>query len=228
MRGDGQRIWATGLASLVLAAGLTACTGGTGGGDGRPGGGASGTGTAAAKACGDGTFSWSAVKKSDRLTGVSENERLGAGGGALRNPLERVYTPRPSVRTQGPALSPAEVLFSLGKKIGEIDSTARTLADDDSGTTHAFTDVHAKAPALDNGAVRLDGAGDYVTYDGVREVTGDFRYSCPDGRTTTGHARSWTVDLSGVLDCGETMDARIARQAARLSCETGSAATKGA
>ncbi|MCG7204667.1 hypothetical protein [Streptomyces arenae] len=224
MRGTGRRIRATGLAAVALAAALTACTagGGGGGGDGH------GTTAARPKACRGGTFTWSGVKQSDRLTGVSASQRLGKGGGALENPLRRVYTPHPSVRTEGPALSPAEVLFSLGKRIGEIDSTAATLADDDSGTTYVFTDVHAKAPALDDGFTRIDGPGDIVAYAGVREVTGTFRYSCRDGASSTGQARNWRVDLAGLVNCGETVGAGIARQAARLSCEDGSAARKGA
>ncbi|MGW5650927.1 hypothetical protein [Streptomyces humi] len=220
MRGTGRRIRATGLAAVALVAGLTACTGGGGGGGG--GGDAHGTTAARPKACRGGTFTWSGVKQSDRLTGVSASQRLGKGGGALENPLRRVYTPQPSVRTEGPALSPAEVLFSLGKRIGEIDSTAATLADDDSGTTYVFTDVHAKPPALDQSFTRTEAAGDIVTYAGVREVAGTFRYSCADGTTTTGRARTWKVDLAGLVICGDTADVAIARQAARLSCEAGS------
>ncbi|WP_143145072.1 hypothetical protein [Streptomyces humi] len=219
MRGTGRRIRVAGPAAVALAAVLTACTGGgDGGGDGGR--------DARAGACTDGTFTWSGVTQTDRLTGVSASERLGAGGGVLKNPLRRVYTPRVSVRAEGPAISPAEVLFSLGKRIGEIDSTAATLAADDSGTTYAFTDAHAEAPSLDAGFTGLDGAGDFVAYAGVREVTGTFRHSCPDGASSTGRARSWKVDLNGVLDCDDAVDEALARQAARLSCEAGAAAAK--
>jgi hypothetical protein len=182
---------------------------------------------AAARACTDGTFTWSGVTKNDRLTGVSEAQRVGDGGGRLTRRLERVHAPRPSVRTEGPPVSAAEVLYSLGRKIGEIDSDAPTLAKDDSGTTYAFTDPRAKAPALESGTSRVDSAGQFVTYAGVREVAGDFRYACPDGRTTTGHARNRTVDLDGILSCDESVEeSALALQAARLSCPAGSPATK--
>ncbi|CAM5738950.1 hypothetical protein SALBM311S_11032 [Streptomyces alboniger] len=73
----------------------------------------------------------------------------------------------------------------------------------------------------------MDGSGEFVTYAGVREVSGDFRYSCPGGRTSTGHARNWTVDMQGVLSCDESVGrSALALQAARRSCAAGTAATK--
>jgi hypothetical protein len=160
---------------------------------------------------------------------VSEVQRIGEGGGRLTHRMQRVYTPGPSVRTEGPSVSAAEVLYSLGKKIGEIDSDATTLAKDDSGTTYVFADPKAEAPVLESGFSRVDGAGQFVSYAGVREVVGDFRYSCSGGRTTTGHARNYTVDLDGLLSCDESVDKdTLALQAARRSCAAGSAATKGA
>ncbi|MCD7439041.1 hypothetical protein K4B79_12475 [Streptomyces lincolnensis] len=226
MRGITRRTGAAGLAAVALAAALTACTGGEGKRDSRSSG--KGDKGAVVKACADGNFTWSDVKKTDRLTGVSEVESLGEGGGRLTMRLERVYTPRPSVRTTGPAVSSAEVLFSLGKKIGEIKTDARTLAEAD-GETWSFTDVNVKAPDINDGATETDGAGRFVHFAGVREVTGDFSYACPGGRTTTGHARTWQVDITGVLACDERAgDSDLAAQAARRSCEEGSPATQDA
>jgi hypothetical protein len=224
MRGTARRIWAAGLATAVLAAGAAACSGGGANGDGRSGG---TTGKTVVQACAGGTFTWSGITKTDRLTGVSEVQRIGAGGGGLTNRLRRVYTPGPSVRTEGPSVSAAEVLYSLGKKIGEIDSDAPALAKDDSGTTYVFADPKAEAPRLESGFTRVDGSGEFVTYTGVREVTGDFRYACPGGRTTTGHAGNRTGDLDGLLNCEESVDRNaLARPAARRSCASGSAATR--
>jgi hypothetical protein len=213
MRGTVRRACAAGLVIGVLVTGPTACTGEPEG-DGT----ARETGRARAKACAKGTFTWSHVTTRDRLTGVSEPERLGAGGGALQNPMRRVYTPSPSVRADGPAPSAAEVLFSLGKKTGEIDSDARTLAEA-GGDTWAFTDVRLPAPELDDDRVTPGAAGNFVQYAGVREVAADFRYSCPDGRTVSGHARTWTVDFGGLIDCEERPDSPPAREAAQRSCE---------
>ncbi|MFI9750504.1 hypothetical protein [Streptomyces collinus] len=214
MRGMVGRACTAGLVIGVLVTGLTACTGDAGDGKAAKG---RQTGKAVAKACADGTFTWSHVTKRDRLTGVSDPEQLGEGGGSLQNRMRRVYTPRPSVRADGPAPSPAEILFSFGKKTGDIDSDARTLAEV-SGDTWAFTDVRLPAPRLDDDRVTPHAAGEFVQYAGVREVSADFRYTCPDGRTVSGHARNWTVDISGLTDCDERPDSALAREVARHAC----------
>ena len=214
MRGTIRRACTAGLVIGALVTGLGACTGGSG--DDRAGKGRK-TGKPVATACADGTFTWSHLTERDRLTGVSDPERLGKGGGALRNPMRRVYTPSPSVRADGPAPSPAEILFSLGKKTGEIDSDARTLAQADD--TWSFTDVRQPAPELDNDRVKPTTAGEYLQYAGVREVAADFRYSCPGGRTVSGHARNWTVDFTALTGCDERPDSPLAREVARRSCE---------
>ncbi|NUP20598.1 MAG: hypothetical protein HOZ81_31850 [Streptomyces sp.] len=217
MRGA-LRVCTTGLATAVLAAGLTACTGGE---KDEPTNSAKGAKAAVVKACTDGTFTWTGVRKKDRLTGVSEARRV-APDGSYKARMERVYTPRPAVRAAGPTVSPAEVLFSLGKRIGEIDSYARTLAEVD-GDTYSFTDVHLAPPDLDSGVSKVTGPGENVEYVGVREWEGDFRYTCSGGKTTTGHARNWTVDISGILSCDESVDGDgLALQAARRSCAEGS------
>ncbi|MFJ4564409.1 hypothetical protein ACIP4U_11950 [Streptomyces caelestis] len=220
MRGTVRRACAAGLVIGVLVTGLTACSGD----DRAPRAGE--TDRAVRKTCADGTFAWSRVTERDRLTGVSDPERLGTGGGRLHHSMRRVYTPRPSVRADGPAPSAAEILFSLGKKTGEIDSDARTLAEA-GGDTWSFTDVRLPAPELDEERTAPGAAGEYVQYAGVREVAADFRYTCPDGRTVSGHARNWTVDLGGLMDCEEKTDSALAREAARYSCEEGSADTPG-
>ncbi|MFE9772759.1 hypothetical protein ACFYOV_13955 [Streptomyces sp. NPDC005931] len=222
MRGTTRRSRAAGPLAVTLVALLAACSGG---GTGEPR--SSRTSEkAAVRACAGGMFAWSGVRKTDRLTGVAERQQLGKNGGKLTKPLTRVYTPRPSVQADGPVASPAEVLFSLGKKIGEIESDARTLAQTD-GETWSFTDVHVKAPALDPSITAVNGPGDIVNYAGVREVAGDFRYTCPGGETVTGHARTWQIDMGGVLDCGESVDSDLALQAARRACPQGSEAAAG-
>ncbi|GGW88507.1 hypothetical protein [Streptomyces lomondensis] len=211
MRGRVRPARAAGLVIGVLATGLAACTGGGGAARDHE------TDRPTAAACANGTFTWSHVNKRDRLTGVSEPERLEADGGPTRNALRRVHTPRPSVRADGPVPSAAEVLFSLGKKTGEIDSDAPTLSEA-GGDTWAFTDVRQPAPELDTDRVTPHAAGEFYQYAGVREVSADFRYTCPDGRTASGHARNWTVDLAGLADCGERPDSALAREAAQHAC----------
>ncbi|PPS77780.1 MULTISPECIES: hypothetical protein [Streptomyces] len=213
MHGMAGRVCRAGLVIGVLVAGVAACTGGSGGNDADQG---RRTDKPVARACANGTFTWSHLTERDRLTGVSDLERLGKGGGPLRNPMRRVYTPSPSVRADGPAPSPAEILFSLGKKAGEIDSDARTLAE--AGETWPFTDVRQPAPELDTDRIKPDAAGEYIQYAGVREVAADFRYRCPDGRTVSGHARNWTVDFAVLTDCEVRPDSPVAREVARRSC----------
>ncbi|MFJ4535973.1 hypothetical protein ACIP39_08350 [Streptomyces tibetensis] len=209
------RVCGAGLVVGVLVTGVAACTG-SGGGNGADQ--ARKTDEPVATACANGTFTWSHLTERDRLTGFSDPERIGKGGGALQNPMRRVYTPSPSVRAQGPAPSAAEILFSLGKKAGEIDSGAPTLAEAD-GETWPFTDVRQPAPKLDDDGVEPRAAGEYVRYAGVREVSADFRYRCPDGRTVSGHARNWTVDFAVLTDCGVHPDSALAREVFRRSCE---------
>lgn len=223
MRGTVRRAWAAGAATAILVAGVAACTS-----DKKDAPKSSvKSDKAVVKACAGGTFTWSGVKQTYRLTGVAEMQLVGQEGAKLTKPVKRVYTPRPSVETEGPAVSPAEVLYSLGKKIGEIESD-RTLADVERDAD-SFTDVNRKAPALDNGTIEVEAAGKFVHFAGVREVTGDFSYSCPGGKTSTGHVRSWTVDIDGDLECDVALGAKTedyARQAARRSCEEGAPATE--
>ncbi|WP_420035405.1 hypothetical protein ACN2WE_26340 [Streptomyces sp. cg28] len=212
-------------AVVVLAAGAAGCTGGTD----RDADRGAGTGRSAvpvARACADGTFTWTDVeKRTEKLTGVSTVQKLGKDGGKLTLPLKRVAEALPSVRTKGPAVSPAEVLFSLGKKTGEIDSDAATLADVD-GDTWTFTDVDDAPPRPGGAVTTMEDGGRFVTYAGVREASGTFRYTCDDGRTTTGRARHWTVDVGGVLSCDKAVGKGLAHEAARRSCRPGDTATK--
>lgn len=235
MREIARRSWAAGVAAVALAAGLTACSGGSDeGGDGDSKASASQAATVSPasgkQACADGTYTWSGVRETKRLTGVSEPERVGKGGGTLTERPARVYTPRQSVEAHGSALSSAEVLFSLGRKAGVIESDADTLADED-GTTYTFTDVNAKAPELnDSGSYKVDGAGRFIQYAYTVEVAGDFRYDCADGTDVLGHAVGWKVDGFGLLDCDAAIgggDEKLARNAARLGCEAGAEAVRG-
>ncbi|MFJ8109712.1 hypothetical protein [Streptomyces sp. NPDC096132] len=236
MRGITGRSWAAGVAAVALAAGLTACTGGPdddGGGKATSGAKVASASPATGKrACTNGTYTWTGIGQTKRLTGITEPERLGKGGGRLTYRLTRVYTPHQSVEASGPALSFAEVLFSLGKKTGLIQSDAATAAEDDS--KDAFADVNRKAPDLNPGGTNaVDGAGRFVQYAYTVEVAGDFRYSCADGTDVLGHAVGWKIDGSGIIDCdhsidGDPGDTALARSAALLVCDPGSAATKGA
>ncbi|MGW0578682.1 hypothetical protein ACWD25_22565 [Streptomyces sp. NPDC002920] len=229
MRETIRGAWPAGLITAALLTGLVACTGGAKDDGAKPSGAtgpASASPVAGKQACTNGTYTWSGVRTAERLTGVSEPERLGKDGGRLTYPLARVYTPHQSVEAEGPAPSSSEVLFSLGRKAGVIDSDAATLAEDD-GMTYSFTDVNAKAPELnEDGTDSVDGAGLFVRYAFMTEVEGDFRYSCADGTAVLGHAVGWKTDAGGLLDCDRSVTEAMARTAAELVCAPGSAAAK--
>ncbi|MFE6224983.1 hypothetical protein [Streptomyces sp. NPDC057854] len=196
-------------ATVALLAGTAACTSG---GDGR----ATATGrptTAApsATACAGGAYAWSDVVERAVLTGVADRQVLGAGGGKLTEPLRRVHTPRTAVDTEsGPKADPVATLRSLGARVGGA------------GEDDAFADPGQPAPDLGASGTDVDGAGTFVWYAYVREVTGAFRLTCPGGEPSTGTAVGWSVDGTGVLDCDEPRsaleDSEAALAAARASC----------
>ncbi|MHC5904454.1 hypothetical protein ACVNF4_11190 [Streptomyces sp. S6] len=223
-----------GLAVLaVLAAvGLTACTGGSDDDratapDGET---PSLSPVPTAQACKDGTYTWSGIQRTDRLTGVSAAVEVSGElidkSQKLELPERRVFTPQISVTAQGPALPSAEILFSLGKKTGEIDSTARTLAEDDGGG-YLFTEVGNHPVALDGTSITPNAAGTFVSYEGVVEVRGNFRYTCADGSVVQGQAQSWTDSVGGVFQCDKPLDADAFRRlAAQRSCKPNDAALR--
>ena len=183
----------------------------------------------AAKACAHGTYQWFNVERPIRLTALTTPEELGEGGGKFKNALQRVWTPVTSVSMEGPAVPSREVLLSLAVWIGEAEKT-------DEAADLSFTEVGRKPKDLKRaGAVSVDGAGRFVRYAEVRAVEADFRYTCPGAATvTTGHAKGWTVEGGGTLECGTRIRAEgagraprtAAREAARLSCGPGSVAAK--
>ena len=212
-----------GLALAALLAGAVGCSSGSGDAGKTSDSATAGTKGAqpavADKACANGTYTWINIEKPTRLLGVSDVETLGKGGGTLKHRVRRLATVRIAVQAGTGAPAAKEILTSLGKKIGEIDS------DDYVG---AFTEVGRKGPGLNDGGAAPEESGRFVQYAAVRVVEADFRYTCPGGRTTIGHAESWTVSIDGVLECDTGTGNATAREAARLSCGADSVAAKAA
>ncbi|MFD3661869.1 hypothetical protein ACFWVF_14925 [Streptomyces sp. NPDC058659] len=204
-------------AVVTLIAGTSACTS-----DGpepaeRP------THAAADTACANGTYAWFNVDKRDVLTGVAEKQTLGKGGGELTHKLAPVHTPRVTVTFEkGPRVDAKAALRSLGAHIGDTDATG------DGG--YEFADVRRPAPDLAAGSTSVDGAGTFVDYAWVKQVTADFRYTCADGKRAAGRATSWSIDGSGVLECAESIrdvkEGSPVLVAARLSCGPDAPAAK--
>lgn len=212
-----------GFALAALLAGAVGCTSGSGDAGKKSDSATAGTEGAqpavAAKACANGTYTWINIEKPTRLLGVSDVETLGKGGGTLKQKVRRLATVRIAVQAGSGAPAAKAILSSLGEETGVTD------ADGDVG---AFTEVGGTGPELNDGSAAPEGAGRFVQYAAVRVVEGDFGYTCPGGRTSIGHAESWTVSIDGLLECGTRTGNATAREAARLSCGADSVAAKAA
>lgn len=177
--------------------------------------------TLSPKACANGRYQWFNVERPVRLSALSDAETIGKGGGKVTKLKYRVSWPVVSVSSRGPALPSRDVLFSLAKKVGEAQE-----GDDPTGM--AFTDVDRK-PGDPNASrvISSEGGGRLVMYDKTYVVEADFRYTCPNSKAVTiGHAKSWTIEGGGSLECGTRLDVpkqahvdlTAVREAARLSC----------
>ncbi|MDX2701636.1 hypothetical protein PV350_02105 [Streptomyces sp. PA03-6a] len=181
------------------------------------------------RACVNGTYQWFNVERPVRLSALSEVETFGKGGGKFtKAPKHRVSWPETSVSASGPAVPSRDVLFSLAKLVGETQ-------EDDTVADMAFTEVGRRLgdPNLSR-AVSTPGAGRFVSYNETHVVEADFRYTCPGTKAVTiGHAKSWTTEGSGTLECGTRIGPgseahlAVAREAARLSCGPKSIAAQG-
>ncbi|MFF1510395.1 hypothetical protein [Streptomyces sp. NPDC058326] len=178
---------------------------------------------AVAEACENGTYTWFNVDERDVLTAVAPKQTLGEGGGTLTHRPTRLHTPRTAVTVEkGPRVDTEAALRSLGVHIGDTDA-----ADTED---YAFADVRRPAPRLETSTTSVQGGGTFVDYAFVRQVTGDFRYTCGSGEPARGRAISWTIDGSGVLECSEVSKGVTAEDpaltAARMSCGPGAPAAR--
>ncbi|MFH9587477.1 hypothetical protein ACH4LS_20390 [Streptomyces luteogriseus] len=205
MRGTVGRVCGTGLVVGVLVAGLTACTGDAGG-DGK------------AEACPNGTYAWSGVRRTQKLTAMSDPllfEKVTASYSAELKPVDdRVY--RPSVTGAPRGVRAAAVITALGRHLKVEEPLAgpseREVAQED----HFFE--------IATGDLK----GAYYAWGYVRLVEADFTYTCAGGERATGRVRTWEGTGSGFLPCSESSDDTAGRLAARRTCPAGSAAAQGA
>ncbi|MCX4987092.1 hypothetical protein [Streptomyces sp. NBC_00572] len=224
-----RRTCLSAYAVVALLTGTAACTAGGGAtGGGATGGGATSGGApkkaelAVDTACKNGTYTWFNVDERDVLTGVAEKQKLGKGGGKLTNRLSKLHTPRTAVTFEkGPRVDAEATLRSLGSHIGETDEI--------DNHDYGFADVHRPAPQPAT-ATSVSGAGTFVDFAFVRQVTADFLYTCGNSERVTGRAISWTGDGSGVVECststGNVKPGEPVLEAARLSCGPNSPAAR--
>ncbi|MFD8205033.1 hypothetical protein ACFV2S_01285 [Streptomyces sp. NPDC059695] len=165
--------------------------------------------------CVNGTYTWFNVERRDVLTGVAAKQKLGKGGGTLTNRIVPLHTPLTAVTFEKGARADVKAtLRSLGARSGDSDAAL--------GDAYDFADVHRAVPRNEPNSTVVEGAGEMVEYTWVREITGDFRYSCGSGAPTAGRAVGWDTDGSGILECSTAVAKVDAREplleAARMSC----------
>ncbi|MFJ4277581.1 hypothetical protein [Streptomyces massasporeus] len=204
MRGTARRISGTALATVVLSAGMAACTDGKGG---------------SARSCTDGTYAWSDVRRSEELTELADPIRLEKRTASYSARLKPVGDTgvRPTVNGTPHGVRAADVIKALGKhlRVGEplAGPSERDVPEEDLG--HVFE------------AATGDLKGAYYSWAYRKTVEADFAYTCGSNASVKGHVRTWEETGTGFLPCSSSPSESMAgRQAARESCPEGSEAAK--
>jgi len=210
MRGIARRTWAAGLATMTLAAGLGACTVGESG-DGKDD-------RATAKACSDGTYAWSGVRRTQKLTALADPitfERKTASYSARLKPVgDTVY--RPSVTGAPRGVGAGDVIKALGTRLKAEEPLAGPSETERPEEDHYFE------------AATGDLKGSYYSWGWIDQVEADFTYTCGSGKPATGHVLTWEGTGTGFMSCTNPAEGTAAGTAARETCPGGSVAAKAA
>ncbi len=207
VRGITRGTWAAGLVAVVATAGLTGCTGGES------------TKDEGAKACSNGTYTWSGVRRTERLTALAAPVSFAKKTSSYRAHLAPVgdTVHRPTVAGAPAGVGAAGVIKALGAHLKVSEPLAGP-----SETAEARDDHYFEAAAGD-----LKGA--YYSWSWVGLVDADFTYTCGGDAPVKGHVRTWDRSGSGFMSCSDgPADRASGRTAARRTCPDGSRATKGA
>ncbi|MFF8937033.1 hypothetical protein ACF08O_20265 [Streptomyces paradoxus] len=207
MHGMVGRACTAGLVIGVLVTGLTGCTGDAGGdGDGK------------AEACADGTYTWSDVRREQRLTALADPIRFKKKTGAYTSRLkplgETVY--RPSVTGAPEGVGAAGVIKALGRHLKAEEPLAGPSDTERPEDDHFFE----SATGTHQGA--------YYAWAAIDLVDADFTHICGGGEPVKGHVRTWEGTGAGFLPCSVPSDETAGRLAAQRTCPAGSEAAKGA
>lgn len=207
MRGSARGTCAAGLVAVTLTAGLAACTGG------------GSTEDQGAKACSNGTYAWSGVRHTERLTALATPISLVRTTKSYRAHLKPVAdtVQRPTVTGAPARAGAAGVIKALGAHLRLREPLAGPSETDGPGADHYFE------------AAAGDLKGAYYSWAWVGQVDADFTYTCGSGVPVKGHVRTWDKGGSGFLSCSDgPADRSSGRTAARETCPDGSKATKDA
>ncbi|WP_432037811.1 hypothetical protein [Streptomyces cucumeris] len=204
MRGSTWRgTCAVGLATVTLAAGLAACTGDSDGKD------------DAAKSCTDGTYSWSGVRESEKLSSLADPIRIKKKTDyhkALLKPIDDTVF-RPTVTGAPTGVGRDRVVKALGTHLKVREPLAG---------------VSETEPAKEGHYVERatgDLKGSYYSWGWINQVEADFTYTCEgNAKPVKGHVRTWKGTGSGFLSCSDPSETTTGRAAARRTCPDGSPA----
>lgn len=182
MSGTVRRYCTAGLVAATLATGAAACTGGS---DER--------GTDKAAACTNGTYAWSGVRRTEKLTEMSDPitfEKRTASYSAKLEPVDdKVY--RPSVTGAPRGVGAAAVITALGKHLKVEEPLAGPSEKEPQDVGHYFESATG------------DLKGDYYSWGYIRMVTADFAYTCGNGEPVKGQVLTWEGAGSGFMPCSE-------------------------
>ncbi|MFJ5996438.1 hypothetical protein [Streptomyces sp. NPDC092370] len=206
MRGTVRRYCTAGLIAGALVTGLTACTGDAGG-DGK------------AEACTNGTYAWSGVRRTEKLTEMSDpitfKKRTASYSARLKPVDDKVY--RPSVTGAPRGIGAAAVITALGTHLAVEEPLAGPSEKEPPEVGHYFE------------AATGDLKGDYYSWGYIKMVTADFAYTCGNGEPVKGQVLTWEGTGSGFMPCSEELPEGVgARAAARALCPADSRAARAA
>ncbi|MEV5357160.1 hypothetical protein [Streptomyces sp. NPDC052693] len=204
MRGTARRISGTALATVVLGAGLAACTDGE---------------EERAVPCTDGTYAWSDVRRSEELTELADPIRLEKRTASYSVRLKPVGDTdvRPTVSGTPQGVRAADVIEALGKHLRVEEPLADPGERDvpKEGLGHVFE------------AATGDLKGAYYSWGYRKGVEADFVYACGSSESARGHVRTWEETGTGFLSCAsDPSELNSGRRAAHESCPAGSEAAK--
>ncbi|MGW3034525.1 hypothetical protein ACWDCB_25340 [Streptomyces sp. NPDC001178] len=207
MRGSTRGTWAAGLAGVALVAGLTGCGGGGSSTDNR------------AKPCTGGTYAWSGVRRTEKLTAlgdpVSFAKRTESYSSHLKPVDHTVY--RPTVTGVPAGASAAGVIKALGAHL-KVEQPLADPSETERPGHDEYFEVHTG-----------DLKGAYYSWAYIELVDAGFTYTCGSDKPVRGEVRTWATTGSGFMPCAEDpADQATGRTAARETCPHGSRATRNA
>ncbi|MFH9010279.1 hypothetical protein ACH4C6_02800 [Streptomyces sp. NPDC017943] len=208
MRGTARHTCLAALVAGLLATGTAGCAPDGGGGrEDRAG------------TCAEGTYTWSGVRREQRLTALSDPIRFTEEPDTYSLRLEAVGDTvyRPSVTGTPRGTDAAGVIKELGRHLkteGPLAGPSRT-----------------ERPAEDHFVEYRNGLGRgaYYAWAQLDLVDADFTRTCGDGEPARGHVRTWEGSGAALLPCSaEPPDEAAGRIAAQRRCPAGSEAAEGA